>query len=358
MSPTKLREPSVRSYVRSKRAYLVLLAGLIAVFLLVAYVGFGTTWETLRQLNPLIFVGVSALSIVGSLIAAARLRILLRIHGHEVAYPDVYHINVVGVLGDELTYVGGEFLRIFLLSKRGVHPTSSVTCALLAKILDVTIVFFLTVFLTFLVVSGLLSTLALLVVATLVFFLCFFIVITLVSRGYIYRGVQRILSRIKIRGGSTKKFYFSKGIGVILVLMSYARWLVFGLLEYLVVRALGIDLDITSVLTIFAVSTIVRVASPLPFGLGVTEAVTAGLYSYFGAASGAAMAAALVTRTYVTLMISILGIYGGLRIGFDALRRAQKNMRLRPRISMHQNRIKRQEAENSLQMVKKSRREI
>lgn len=312
------------SYIKGKRVYLVLLVGLIAIFLLVAFVGFGVTWQEIKQLDPLIFVGIFAFSIVGSLIAAARFRILLHIHGHEVAYSDVYHITLLGVMGNELTpgvHLGGEALRIFLLGKHGVHPTSSVTCALLVKILDAAIIFPLAVFLTFLVVAHFLSIPALLMVMMLVFFLCFFVITSLVSRGYIYRGVQRILSRIKIRGESPK-FYFSKRIGIGLVLMSYARWLIFGLQEYLVIRALGIDLGITSVLTIFTVSTIVRLTAPLPFGLGVTEVVTAGLYSYFGAASGEAMAAALVTRTYVTLMIVILGVYGGLRIGFRALRRA------------------------------------
>jgi len=316
----------MRSYVKGKRMYLALLAGLIAVFLLVAFVGFGATWGAIEHLNPLIFLGIFAFSIVGSLIDATRFHNLLRVHGHEVAYPVVYNINVVGMMGNELTpgvHLGGEVLRIFLLGKHGVHPTSSVTCALLEKILDAAIIIPLAVFLAFLIVLHFLSAFALLAVMMLVFFLCFFIITSLVSGGYVYRGVQRILSRIKIRGESTK-FYFSKGIGVGLVLMSYTRWLIFGLQEYLVIRALGIDLGITSVLTIFTVSTIVRLATPLPFGLGVTEAITAGLYSYFGAASGEAMAAALMTRTYVTLIIVILGTYGGLRIGFKALRRAAR----------------------------------
>ena len=326
MSPTEFHRSSMRFLVKNKRLYLALLAGLIAVFLLVAYVGFGATWGAIERLNPLIFVGIFAFSIVGSLTAAARLRILLRIHGHEVAYSDVYHINVTGVLGNELTpgvHLGGDVLRIFLLGKHGVHPTSSVTCALLVKILDAAIIFPLAVFLTILMVLHFLSALALLAVIMLVFFLCFFTITSLVSRGYIYRGVQRILSRIKIQGESTK-FYFSKGIGVSLVLMSYARWLIFGLQEYLVIRALGIDLGIISVFTIFTVSMIIRLTAPLPFGLGVTEAITAGLYSHFGAASSEAMAAALVTRTYVTLIIVVLGVYGGLRIGFSALQRVTR----------------------------------
>jgi uncharacterized membrane protein YbhN (UPF0104 family) len=88
------------SYIKSKRVYLALLAGLIAIFLLVAFVGFGVIWQEIKQLNPLIFVGVFAFSIIGSLIAATRLHTLLRVHGHKVAYPDVYHINVVGVMGN------------------------------------------------------------------------------------------------------------------------------------------------------------------------------------------------------------------------------------------------------------------
>lgn len=324
MSPTKFHGAGMLSYLKGRRVYLALIAGLIVIFLLVAYVGFGATWGAIEHLDPLIFLGVFAFSVVGSLIATARLHTLLRVHGRKVAYPDVYNINVVGVMGNELTpgvHLGGEVLRIFLLGKRGVHPTSSVTCALLESILDAAIILPLAIFLTFLTVLHFLSSLALLAVIVLVFFLCFFTITSLVSRGYIYRGVQRILSYIRIRGKSTK-FYFSRKIGVGLVLMSYARWLIFGLQEYLVIRALGIDLGITSVLTIFTVSTIVRLTSPMPFGLGITEAVTAGLYSYFGAASGEAMAAALVTRTYVTFMIVILGAYGGLRIGFKALRSA------------------------------------
>jgi uncharacterized protein (TIRG00374 family) len=291
--------------------------------MLVALVGFRVTWREIKQLNPLIFIGIFAFSFVGSLIAATRFYTLLRVDGEEVAYSDVYHITVLGVLGNELTpgvHLGGEGLRIFLLGKHGVHPASSVTYILLVKVLDAAIIFPLAIFLSLLVVGHFLSTLALLLVMMLVFFLCFFILILLTSRGHLYRNVQRILSRIKIQGGSTK-FHSSKMVGIGIVSMSYARWLIFGLQEYLVIRAIGIDLGITSVLTIFTVSTIVRLAAPLPFGLGVTEAVTAGLYSYFGASLSEAMAAALVTRTYVTLMIIIFGIYGGLRMGFSALRR-------------------------------------
>jgi len=327
MSRTEFRKSGAWSYLEGKRVYLTLLAGLIIIFLLVAYVGLGATWGAIEHVDPLIFVGIFAFSIVGSLIATTRLQVLLRIHGRKVAYNDVFNINVVGVMGNELTpgvHLGGEVLRIFLFRRHGVHPTSSITCALLETILDVAIMLPLAVFLTFLTVLHFLSIPALLTVIMLVFFLCFFTITSLVSRGYIYRGVQRILSYIRIRGKSAK-FHFSKRIGAGLVLMSYARWLIFGLQEYLVIRALGIDLGITSVLTIFTVSTIVRLATPLPFGLGVTEAVTAGLYSYFGAASGAAMAAALVTRTYVTLIIIVLGTYGGLRIGFKAIRSATKS---------------------------------
>jgi uncharacterized membrane protein YbhN (UPF0104 family) len=314
------------SYVKDKRVYLTLLAGLIIIFLLVAYVGFGATWGAIEHLNPLIFVGIFAFAIVGSLIAAARLRILLRIHGHEVAYPDVYHINVTGVLGNELTpgvHLGGEVLRIFLLGKHGVRPASAVTCALVVKILDVLIIFPLAILLAFLIVLRFLSIPMLLAVMALVFLMCLSVIILLISRGYVYRGVRRILSRIGIREVPAK-FHFSKRMGVSLVSMSYARWLIFGVQEYLVIRALGIDLGFTSVLLIFTVSMIVRLVAPLPFGLGITEAITAGLYSHFGAALSEATAAALVTRTYVTLMIVILGAYGGLRIGFNAIRRVAR----------------------------------
>jgi len=314
----------MRSYVNGKRVYLALLAGLIAIFLLVAYVGFGATWGAIEHLNPLIFVGIFAFSVVGSLIAAARLRILLRIYGHEVAYPDVYHINVAGALGNELTpgvHLGGDVLRIFLLGKHGVRPASAVTSALVVKILDTLIIFPLAVLLAFLIVLDFLSIPALLVVMALVFLLCLSVIILLINRGYVYQGVRRILSRIGIREVPAK-FHFSKRMGVGLVSMSYARWLIFGAQEYLVIRALGIGLDFTSVLVIFTVSTIVRLISPLPFGLGATEAVTVGLYSYFGVALSEATAAALVVRTYVTLIIVVLGVYGGLRIGFSALRRA------------------------------------
>jgi len=321
MSRTEFRKPGALSYLKGKRVYLALLVGLIIIFLLVAYFGFGATLGAIEQINPLIFVGIFAFTIVGSLISTTRLRALLRIHGNKVAYNDVFNINVVGVMGNELTpgvHVGGDVLRIFLFRRHGVHPTSSITCALLETIIDAAIMLPLAILLTFLIALHFLGIPVLLAVIVLVFFLCFFTTTSLVNRGYIYRGVQRILSYIRVRREPIK-FYFSKRIGVGLVLMSYARWLIFGLQEYLVIRALGIDLGITSVLAIFTVSTIVRLTSPLPFGLGVTEAITAGLYSYFGAASGDAMAAALVTRTYVTLTIIILGAYGGLRIGFKAL---------------------------------------
>lgn len=324
-------------YVRGKWVYLALLVGLGAIFFLVAYAGFGATWGELERLNPLIFLGVFALAIVGTLIAAARLRILLRIHGHEVTYSDVYHINVVGLLGNELTpgvHVGGEVIRVVLLGKHGVRPSPAITCAVLIRILDALILSLLAVFLAFLVVFHLLSAFTLLVVVTIVFLVCLSAIILLVSKGYVYKGVRRVLSHFRIREAPAK-FHFSKSMAVSLVLMSYARWLIFGLQEYLVIRALGIDLGITSVLMIFTVSTIVRLTAPLPFGLGVTEAVTAGLYSYFGAASGEAMAAALVIRTYVTLIIVILGAYGGLRIGFKALRRAT-----RPRLQANKEKVR------------------
>lgn len=323
MSLTESRGSGMRSYVKGRRVYLTLLAGPIAIFLLVAYAGFGATWREVEHLNPFIFVGVFAFSVIGSLIAAGRLRTLLRIHGHEVAYPDVYHINVVGVLGNELTpgvHLGGEVLRIFLLGKHGVRTTSAVTCALVVKILDVLIIFPLAILLASLIVLHLLSVPTLLAVMAFVFLLCLSTIILLISRGYVYRGVRRILSRIGIREAPAK-FHFSKRMGASLVSMSYARWLVFGLLEYMVIRALGIDLGLTSVLAIFTVGTVVRLIAPMPFGLGVTEAITAGLYFHFGATLSEATAAALVTRTCVTLMIVILGAYGGLRIGFNAIRR-------------------------------------
>jgi len=308
---------------RGKRAYLALLAGLIALFLLISYVGFEAMWREIERLNPLIFAGIFAFSVVGSVIAAVRLRVLLRVHGHELAYPDVFHINVVGVLGNELTpgvHVGGEALRVVLLGKHGVRPAPAVTCALVVKTLDALIIFLLAAFLALLIASNLLSAMALLAAAALVFFLCLFAVLLLVGRGYVYRAVRRILSRIGAREDPAR-FRLSSGAAAGLVSMSYARWLIFGVQEYLVIRALGMDLSFINVLAIYAASMMVRLAAPLLFGLGITEAITAGLYSRFGASLGEAAAAALVARTYVSLTIVILGVYGSLRMGFGALRR-------------------------------------
>lgn len=307
-----------------KRACLTLLAGLIVIFMLIAYVGLGATWREIERLNPLVFAGILAFSVVGSLIAAARLRTLLRIHGHEVAFPNVYHINVVGVLGNELTpgvHVGGEALRVALLGKQGVGVAPAVTCALLIKIVDALIILSLATLLAFLIASNLLSILALLAATMLVFFLSSFAVALLVGRGYVYRAVRRVLLHVGAREDPAR-FRLSREATAGLISMSYARWLIFGAQEYLVIRALGVELGFGSVLAIYAASMMVRLAAPLPFGLGVTEAVTAGMYAHFGAALGEAAAAALVTRTYVSLTIAILGAYGGLRMGLDTLRRA------------------------------------
>jgi hypothetical protein len=307
----------------NKKTYLAISLGLLLIFILIAYTGFLDVWQELKIIDPSLFLIIFVLTLVSTIIAGVRFHSLLYVHGYKMRYRDVYPINTVGILGNLLTpgvRIGGDFLRIVLLKNHGVKASRSVTSILLVKILDSLIAISFTVFLI-LLIFGHIDIL--LLAPFLTFCLCFCVVIFLVRKGYIYSLVRKVLSIIKIKE-KPKKFDLPKKLALVIVLISFARWLIFGLQDYLVMNAFGLDLSFITVLAIFSVNLIIIVISPLPFGLGISEAVTAGLYSYFGASLGAAMSIALITRTYVTFALILLGVYSSLRIGWDTIKKIRK----------------------------------
>jgi uncharacterized membrane protein YbhN (UPF0104 family) len=311
------------------KLYIALLIGLVAIIFLAAYAGLGETWATIKNMGPSPLLGIFALVAVCSLIAGIRLRALLTIYGHKVSHGDAYHINTLGMVGNALTpgvHVGGEALRVVLLRRHGVDVATAISSSVLIKILDALVV----LPLALLLALRLLEIHMLPMVVALLFFPYLLVNTILLRADPIHRCVERIASRVGAKGKPAKlNFSIAPVIGI--GTMGYARWLILGLQDYLVLSALGVGLSYAAALAVFTVSTLVRVAAPIPFGLGATEAATVGLYSWLGVELSEATAAALVARTYVTLVLAILGAYSGMRIGLGALKRATKGKALKRR---------------------------
>jgi len=313
MSPIKI----FLKCLENKKTYLAISLGALIIFLLVAYVGFLNVWKKLKIIDPSLFLIIFALTVLGTIIAAIRFHFFLRVHRSRIKYKDVYHINTVGIVGNLLTLgdIGGDFFRILLLKNYGIRASRSITSVILIKILDFLIAMSLSIALAFLIFWNLNVLIPSLIFA---FFLCFFVIVLLVRRGYVYRVVRKILSIVKIKE-KPKKIDLPKSLAFAIVLLTFARWLIFGLQDYLVINAFGLNLSFMIILAIYSVNLFVITFSPLP--LGIAEAATVGLYSYFGATLSEAMSIALIARTWVSFTLILLGVYSGLRIGLSTIKR-------------------------------------
>ncbi|WP_246249078.1 lysylphosphatidylglycerol synthase transmembrane domain-containing protein [Chelativorans alearense] len=95
-------------------------------------------------------------------------------------------------------------------------------------------------------------------------------------------------------------------------------WAGEGLGTYLVVRSMGLDLDLSLAIGIYATAMIAGVLSFLPGGLGGTEVVMTTLLIYAGASAPVAVAATVVVRLATLWFAVALGL--GAWLGLEATR--------------------------------------
>ena len=113
---------------------------------------------------------------------------------------------------------------------------------------------------------------------------------------------------------STVRFLWSGRRLAVAAPLSLMAWMFQGLSLYLIVHALGYELSISTVTSIYCLSIVAGVASFIPGGLGTTEAVSVFLLSTAGVGQTHAIIASLISRS-LTLWLAIgLGVVAIIKI--------------------------------------------
>ncbi|MBU7048416.1 MAG: flippase-like domain-containing protein [Theionarchaea archaeon] len=303
------------------KSALLLLVGIAVVLLMVHYIGVSSVIEVLTQVDPLIFAAALCCQAAALLLWSWRWKILLRPF-HAVHYRNALKGTLIGVFFNNITPVaraGGEpFRAYFLQSKEGVDFEDAFATVAIDRILDsfpflviiiATLVYF--VFLLEISVQMIIIVCLALVFNVVLLSLVLYFSLSLKAAKKLMFSIMRIVAKFSNRlekyesqieeaieqyHGAIRTLS-SRGKDLIVCLtISFLFWFTAILRNYLVVVALGYEVDFIVIVVVQMVGTLVGILPILPGGLGSIDGAMAFLYYSFRFPVAVALTASLLDR--------------------------------------------------------------
>ncbi len=303
------------------KLFVLLLTGILIIFLLIHLAGAGDVIEVLRQASPLIFGLAVGCQLVVIALWAVKWKILLRPF-KPVSLTNSLKGILIGVFFNNLIPVakaGGEpFRAYFLHEAEDVDFEDTLATIALDHILNafpfLSVISFSLIYLV-LIMETSVQMIIIIVLALLFNLFLLFIVLYFSFNVNAAKKLMFSLLRIFTKFSKTLEKYecqieeaveqyreairtlsSRKGDLATCVVISFALWLLVIVRNYVVVIALGYEVDFIVIVVVQMVGTLVGVVPILPGGLGSNEGATVFLYISFGFPLTLAVAASLLDR--------------------------------------------------------------
>lgn len=302
------------------RSICFLLAGISIIFLMVYFVGVEDVVALLSQVDPLIFTAAVVCEIIAVFLWSLKWRILLNSF-KPVSMKNTVKGILIGMFFNNITPVtraGGEPLRAYFMErKEGVNFSDAFATAAVDRILDsfpfmiaisisliyfmfmnigikmLIIILFALLFNVIILSLALYFSLSLKAAKKLMFSILRFVAM---FSNRLEKYESKIEAAVEQYHGAIRTLSAQGGNLVSCLFISFGFWFMTMLRGYLVVIALGYEVDFIVIVVVQMVGALVGAVPVLPGGLGSIDGIMVFLYYSFHFPAPVAMTASLVDR--------------------------------------------------------------
>lgn len=310
-----------------------LLLGVFIIVLIVHFVGTEDVIDAMLKANPVIFGGAILCQAAAILCWALRWKILFR-SVHPVRFRNVLSGVIIGIFFNNITPIakaGGEpFRAYFLKEKEGINFENAFATVAIDRVLESF------PFLIILVVTLVYFVLRLQVGWTMIFILCIAVVVnvgllslvlyvsfSLHAAKRLMFSCLRLVARFSNRldkyeskmekaveqyHGAVRAVSSQKSVLITSLFISTFFWLLTFMRNYLVVLALGYDVDFIVIVVVQIVAALTGILPILPGGLGSTDGVMIFLYYSFNFSAPVAVTVSLLDRFIAFWLMNMVGV--------------------------------------------------
>ncbi|MBU7047669.1 MAG: flippase-like domain-containing protein [Theionarchaea archaeon] len=307
--------------LRKIRPFLLLAAGILIVLVMVYIVGIREVLEVLSQANPLIFAAAVVCEFVAVFLGSLKWKTLLSAFG-PVSMKNAVKGILIGIFFNNVTPVartGGEPFRAYFMEKKeGISFGDSFAAVALDRIIDsVPFITIISISIVYFVLLLNLSTEILIVIIfalilnVIALFLVLYFSFNLEAARKLVFSFMMFVARFSSRLEKYEKSIndvveqYHRAIKTIAarkrnlcycLVVSFGFWSFTILRGYLVVLALGYEVDFMVIVVVQMVGILVGAIPLLPGGLGSTDGIMMLLYYSFQFPAALAVTASLVDR--------------------------------------------------------------
>jgi len=308
---------------------LLYLLGLIIILVIILHVGISEVVSVLLSTDPYIFLVGVLLYFLGCFILTLRWKVILSISNYKVSPKNLFLLIMMGQFINNITPSmkgGSEPFRAYYLSKLESIPKSiSFSSVIVERVLDT--VAFLTLSLLvilYFMVEGIPLVEELVLVWLLIGILMALSIYIIMHRTLPYRVASKLIgliSSISSKSIPEREIYRSiedlqqnilflhnnRKRMVLPFILTFLWWFLDILKNYILFLSIGYRVSPIALSSTYLVSLLVGILPTLPGSLGVSDAVSITLYSYFGIPHSISTTGTLLDRVVSYIIPTILG---------------------------------------------------
>ncbi|HIP34694.1 MAG TPA: flippase-like domain-containing protein [Methanothermococcus okinawensis] len=308
---------------------LLYLLGLVIILVIILHVGISKVASVLLSINPYIFLLGVLLYFLGCFILTLRWKVILSISNYKASLKNLFLLIMMGQFINNVTPSmrgGSEPFRAYYLSKLEPIPKSiSFSSVIVERILD-TVAFLILSLLVILyfMIEGIPLVEELVLVWLLISILMALSIYIIMHRSLPYRVASKLIGLISsISSKSIPEREIHRSIEdlqqnilflhnnrkrmILPFILTFLWWFLDIFKNYILFLSIGYRVSPIALSSTYLVSLLVGILPTLPGSLGVSDAVSITLYSYFGISHSISTAVTLLDRVVSYIIPTILG---------------------------------------------------
>jgi len=275
--------------------------------------------EILSRSDMLLILAAFVLSNITMILRVYRWDILLK----HAKFRELFPIQMIGLAVGNFTpgKISDPIKSFILKPLKGITVAKTLPSIIWERIFDIISLILLSIIALQLITATFDMFLLSMLCVGIFFVVIVLLILTLYKKSFGMR-ILGVVGRFKNLDKIGKRFihaFYKQKIAREKLFVSFVvtliTWVLEGVMLYLILLAMGVNVDILLLIGIISLSFTIGIASTLPGGLGSTEVVMALLLGLIGIPEGIAIAAVLVSRLISFWYASFLGAVSFLHIG-------------------------------------------
>lgn len=305
------------SYGKYKAVMLII--SIIILILMGWYANPAKIMGVLTQSNIILILLAFIISNINMILRVYRWKIIIK----NLSFGELFPIQMIGLAIGNFTpgKISDPIKSIIIKSMKKINIAKTLPSIIWERIFDIVSLVLLSI-IALQLITATFDMLLLSMVCIAVFFLVILFLILVLYKKSFGLFLVRIVKKFKGVNKLGKKFvdaFYRQRISKTGLLssfvLSFLTWVIEGVMLYLILLAVGINMNIILLVGITSLSFTIGIASTLPGGLGSTEVVMAVLLAVVGVPESIAISAVLVSRLLSFWYVSFLGAVSFIHLG-------------------------------------------